>query len=1024
MQEPTSQALSNEQQDIVDLLKHELTELAENELERLDSGDFSQQEELLYELYIHLEHIGNAVDMAGLNGLASCCKRLSTVFHHLHEQQSPAPTNLSPSMSQWANLFLGYLQDLGQPEKEHQHCEGIVAFLSQATLPQAFTADETTAVIEQFDLSHLASFNEEDENPIPTHVDESMLSLDVGEDIRSELLQGMMLELPEQIQQFEQSVQRFFASDDFSDLAQAQRIAHTIKGAANTVAIRGLANLTHYCEDLLEIAAKQCEQSPDGFEDLLIQVTDCLAATADFLAHQGPAPEELEDVMQQLLDWLHLLKAQRQGTHDPIQPQPEPAVEETAEAPAEPRVADISEPALSHSDTQTPTNTETQSKNSSDEEVYTLAASAPTPAAKSAPDSTSKQRSSARTEPEEADEHERHINLPESKAHELLRLSGEIQIANNQVEAQIVSMQTSLQLSARFHQQIKSMAAQLDTMVQTQSALREAARSQVENEIDPLEMDRYNELHTFANQLLELTTDSYESIGSLSQQIRDLNTLNVQQQRLNDDSQSMMLELNLSAAKSLSSRFMRCVRQACRLTGKAANLRIEGEQLLLDNRVLGRIADPIMHLLRNAIDHGLEASSEVRQRAGKSPEGNLQLSFNNLGDSIEIVLRDDGRGLNYHSIRETAIKRGLLNSDSDINENLLNQLIFMPGFSTRESASQTSGRGIGLDSVVDDIRKLKGRVNLSSERDKGCVFTITVPSSILTAHALLVQCHDQNASQYYAITSRAFNQIIHVDAKDFIYRDGEVFYEYQDERVPVHTLGSMLGTVNAEEQTPSAILVTEKQDGSLIAIAVERILASQAYVIKSLNRYVYPIPGVIGATILGDGTVAPVIDLLELPNMHMSADDFALIEEQRLRSIEEQRANYVEPPAALIVDDSLSARRTLAQFVKDLGLAAYTAKDGFDAISVMEEHRPTLMLVDLEMPRMNGLELTAHIRGRQEFQDIPVIMITSRSTARHQEMASKAGVSHYLTKPWSDEDLTSCIAEYIDAHTKNKRKAS
>ncbi|VUD62020.1 Chemotaxis protein CheA [Thalassocella blandensis] len=1046
MQANTDHPLSNEQQDIVDLLLHELTELAEKDHEVLDNGKFSEQEELLYEHYIHLEHIANAVELAGLTGLASCCKTLSVNFKILSETQTAAPDDLNPPMSQWATFFLNYLQDLGRPQLEHEHCEKLVAFLAQPSLPKAFTDAEVTRVIEQFDLSFLASFNDEDDNPIPTEVREEMLSLEIPPDVRPELLQGMLIELPEQMRQFEQSVTAFLRTDQFSDLAQAQRVAHTIKGAANTVAIQGLANLTHYTEDLMETAAKHLDSAPTGFEDLLIQLSDCLATTAEFLNHEGPAPTDLKDVLQMLFDWLNQLKHGDTGKHVSDN---KPSVEANAE-----KVEKVEKDTNSKSQTartdsagvkhnqahekreqnDTALSTDTESDLTPLHDVKTTVEAS---ASAVATQNTLKDTSSAATHTvaqvnplseddsgKAVEENERFINLPESRAHELLRLSGEVQIANNQVNSQIGSMQNSLVQTERFHNQIKEMASELETLVQTQSALKAASQKQSDDEIDPLEMDRFNELHTFANQLLELTTDSYESISNIEQQIRELNTLNLQQKRLNDDNQHILLQLNLTSAEQLTSRFMRCVRQACRLTGKSANLSIEGEKLLLDNRVLNRIADPIMHLLRNAIDHGLEASSEIRERAGKTAEGNLKLSFINHGDTIKIECQDDGRGLNYGRIQETAIKRGLLPENIEANENLLNQIICMPGFSTRESASQTSGRGIGLDSAIADIRALKGHVSIESEKDKGCKFTITVPTSILTSHALLVQCSTRKAMQHYAITSRAFEQIIYVEANDFIQNQDGVFFEYKEKQIPVHTLNELLGVITLQDEEATAILITKREDGQHIAIAVERIVASQAFVIKPLNRYSYPVPGVIGATILGDGTVSPVIDLHELPSMNLTPEEFNLVQDQRAKIIAEQRANYVEPPAALIVDDSLSARRTLAQFVADLGMNVYTAKDGFDAISVMEERKPSLMLVDLEMPRMNGLELTAHIRGRQEFKDIPVIMITSRSTSRHMEMARRAGVTKYLTKPWSDDELMSCIEEELKAAEKVTAVAS
>ena len=226
-------------------------------------------------------------------------------------------------------------------------------------------------------------------------------------------------------------------------------------------------------------------------------------------------------------------------------------------------------------------------------------------------------------------------------------------------------------------------------------------------------------------------------------------------------------------------------------------------------------------------------------------------------------------------------------------------------------------------------------------------------------------------------------------------------------------LNDFLGLGAGDMQHVHALLLCRKNDGAQLLVGVEQIIASQELVIKSLNDYTYMPDGVVGATIMGDGSVSPVIDLLELPGMTMEADALAQLSRKRAQLSALENATHREPPAALVVDDSLSARRSLAQFVTDLGMDVITAKDGFDAINAMKKKKPTLLLVDLEMPRMNGLELTAHLRSREEYKDIPVIMITSRSTDRHKTLAKNAGVNTYLTKPWSEDELLRCIEQQI-----------
>ncbi|MFT5083138.1 MAG: chemotaxis protein histidine kinase CheA/ActR/RegA family two-component response regulator, partial [Lentisphaeria bacterium] len=820
-------------------------------------------------------------------------------------------------------------------------------------------------------------------------------SLGISNDVRQELLQGLLIELPGQVSLFEESVTTFLTSKKLSDLNQAQRIAHTIKGAANVVSIQGMANLTHYIEDLLETAVKHLNVAPSGFEDMLIQVTDCLATTAEYLNRQGPRPADILQVMQQLLDWLNTLK------HD-SKPNPEGEyinfnATTDIDIAQENTVSDVN--ATSSEDAAKATEGNIEEKNTPQPEIQA-----------SLPLSVTAQLPIA-----DAEELEtlRYINVPEKIAQELLRLSGEKHIANTQISTQLDSLQASLNLTHRYHKKIKDMALQLDALVQTQSALKSAASQHNEDEIDPLELEQFNELHTYSNQLLELTTDSYETISSIDNQIKELTNFSHFHKQLNDDNQQILLQLNLTPAHTLSSRLSRCVRQACRLTGKAAKLNISGESLLMDNGVLTRIADPIMHLLRNAIDHGLEDNSAARTRLGKSSHGNIDLSFYNQGDTIKIVCQDDGRGLDYSLIRQTGIGRGLIDDTTPVNENLLNQMILMPGFSTRKITTHTSGRGIGLDSVIADIRALKGNMTITSSANDGCCITITVPTSILTAHALLVQSRDRLHTQTYAIASRAIEQVRYVDQEALIEKNNRLFFVEGDDLIPVQYIGELLGVYDLVEADIRALLLCRKSNGERVAIAVEKIFASQDIVIKPLNKYSYQLPGVIGATILGDGTVSPVIDLNELPNMNLAPAELALMREQRRKMLMIEKENFVAPLTALVVDDSLSARRSLSQFVADMGMEVYTAKDGFDAINVMATKKPSLLLVDLEMPRMNGLELTTHIRSSEEYKDIPVIMITSRSTDRHKQLARNAGVTTYLTKPWSDDELMHVIEKQI-----------
>ncbi len=1014
----TQLSLNDEQQEIIDLLTGEIGDICNESLSQLNDASQDNIADTLFETQVQLAHIANALNMAGLSGLAFCAQKLSENLKSYTDTQKQPSTEEIELMGLWGPLFLSYLSTLNQPSDSDVHARDILRLLENTTWPEPLTDTEKHTLSELFNVPLTETLRIEETPALPDTVTEEMCDLQVDENIRPELLQGMLIELPQQVEQFENSLAQFIASKSLEDLNQAQRIAHTIKGAANIVAVTGLANVMHYTEALLEQAEKRWQQAPKGFDIFLQDVADCLAASAEYLNNVGPKPDDIADTLSGLLHWLRRVHSKEDTLH------PESGDSENYSNPNTNDITQIAEStptaqaeqAITEHELNAPTTPEHDKENETAIEdsspTSTAATHATTNVTTEAQENTSSTIEQSPSTTEE-DDNTYYINLPNRIAQELLRLSGETQITNNQFGVQIENLQDSAQLCDRYHKQIQNMAQEFEALVQTQSALRSAAMVSKDNQFDPLEMEQFNELHSFSHQLLELTTDSYESVLSVKDQLHELNGLLYAQQQLNHDSQHILLDINLLPVKTVSSRFSRCVRQACRLTHKAATLVIHGEDVMMDSQVLNAIADPIMHLLRNAVDHGLENSRQERENRGKPAEGRIELSFTHHGEVIVIECKDDGRGLDYDAIYHTALEKELIKADESLAPQLLEQLLLLPGFSTRKTATQTSGRGIGLDAVNDSIRSLKGNMQIASEKGSGCTLTITVPSSILSAHAIIVK--SKVGTQYYthSILGRAVEQIIYVRPEQIQADTHGHHFIYEDAHVPVVALNDFLGLGNGDIKKINALLLYRKNDDSLILVGVENIIASQELVIKPLNKATYVPDGVVGATIMGDGSVSPVLDLLELPGMVMDNEALAQLSRKRAQLSALENASNREPPAALVVDDSLSARRSLAQFVTDLGMDVITAKDGFDAIHAIENKKPTLLLVDLEMPRMNGLELTAHLRSHEEYKDLPVIMITSRSTDRHKSLAKNAGVNTYLTKPWSEDELMRCIEAQI-----------
>lgn len=1046
--------ISSQQQELVDLLRNELAEIISGDYSPLSGVDQLARIQCLEELEVQAENIGNAARLVGLAGIAASCEWLMANFQTMVAAAEPLPQAQWQLVQSWGVMLLGYLQYVGDDRNEQKAAEVLLQYLADPAWPIALAGADAAALAEQFQHSEILL--DESAPQYPAQVTDSMTSLAVGEDINPELLRGLLIELPNQVGAFERAVEQYLIMEDDVQLRIAQRIAHTLKGAANVVGIQGIANLTHYLEDLLELSAKQKRKEPRlGF--LLQDAADCLSAISEFLIGVGPKPTDLPQVMEAVLEVLR-------GDMSEAQPESAAPPSRSNVVPFAVRVEPIAAPSADNVDLSLSANAVEQAE----EEIFAELLSGSSSAVSTSialdetlsavddaldnqsahtavddipllediyhrplsvqTDSSTKSVTQTKIDarpampsvkvdppvaaPEPQEAFDTTLNISETQAQELLRLSGESQIGNTQILSRLDVINNGVRAAETYHAQLRHLAQELERLLELQTAMAAATGSAQEEEMDPLELERYNELNSFASQLHEVTTDAHEAFIDLEGEVKSLKNLVLNQRQLGFESQELLLSIRMLPVSVFTSRFQRCVRQAARLTNRAAVLEVKGEEVLADSRVLTTLVDPIMHLLRNAVDHGLETSEQERLAAGKPAVGRIALEFSRVGDTVVVQCRDDGQGVDYDAIAEAAVERGLAPRGAKLGMADLNALILTPGFSTRREVTQTSGRGVGLDVVNEQIRLLKGNLSISSQRGRGTTFTLIAPMSILSAHTLVVQVGEHRVS----IISRALEQVMYLESDRLEKRADRLYYRMQgeDEPLPVFRLDDLIFMNTRRAERHTALMVMRNRDGRRVGVLAETIRSSEEQIIKPLSRATYKVAGVVGATILGDGRVSPVVDLYELPGLTLadSAEEswrkrFA----QRLRHLDNDLIK--ERPVALVVDDSLSARRSLAQFVGDMGMEVYTAKDGFEAIQIIQQRIPTVILVDLEMPRMNGLELTSHLRSNDETKDIPIIMITSRATEKHKSMAARVGVNTYLNKPWTDEELLSSIQSQI-----------
>jgi chemotaxis protein histidine kinase CheA len=456
----------------------------------------------------------------------------------------------------------------------------------------------------------------------------------------------------------------------------------------------------------------------------------------------------------------------------------------------------------------------------------------------------------------------------------------------------------------------------------------------------------------------------------------------------------------------VAARLQRAVRQAGRLLDKEVGLVLKGAETLIDGNVLNDLVDALMHVLRNAVDHGIEPAA-ARIAAGKDPVGHIELAFRREGDVVIATCRDDGQGLDLDQVRHVAQRRNLIGATDVLSDDRVARFILAPGFSTRDEATQVSGRGIGLDAVSTVVEDLKGSIGLRSERGSGLAVEIRLPMTLLSAQALLIRL----PGAVLALATRGIEGIHFVTADQLQDLGSQRVYRQGDQ---LHDVVRLVDLLNLGHDEPTAVpeqalLMVRMSSGLRKAVVVESIGESRSVVVKKLGPYVGRIDGVIGATILGDGSVAPVIDL---PDLLRSAGraarpghDIRLPSGAGIADRERKRMPVGNALKALVVDDSISARRMTAQLFKDAGFEVQTAIDGLDAVAILDRSVPDVIMTDLEMPRMNGLELTAHVRAKQQTRHVPIVMITSRSTEKHRQLAQAKGVDLYLTKPFSSDDL-------------------
>jgi chemosensory pili system protein ChpA (sensor histidine kinase/response regulator) len=428
--------------------------------------------------------------------------------------------------------------------------------------------------------------------------------------------------------------------------------------------------------------------------------------------------------------------------------------------------------------------------------------------------------------------------------------------------------------------------------------------------------------------------------------------------------------------------------------------------------VLERMVAPLEHMLRNAVDHGIELPDE-RARAGKPEMGRIVLSLGREGGDVLLRLADDGRGINLQRVREKAIERGLMSATSQLSDQDVIQFILHAGFSTADKVTQISGRGVGMDVVHSEIKQLGGSMFIESTWGEGTQFIVRLPFTVSVNRALMVQIGDD----LYAIPLNTIEGIVRVSPFELehYYQDEQARFEYAGENYLVRYLGTMLDSdalPKLDGQSLPLPVVLVRSAENTVALQVDRLLGSREIVVKTLGAQFTAVSGLSGATVMGDGSVVVILDLHALirEQLALGLGRSLLLEPLQASTVSDSDQ---EEKLVMVVDDSVTVRKVTSRFLEREGFNVITAKDGVEALQLLQDHIPDVMLLDIEMPRMDGFEVAKNIRSSSRLKDIPIIMITSRTGEKHRDHAFSLGVNKYLGKPYQEDLLLSSIQELL-----------
>jgi chemosensory pili system protein ChpA (sensor histidine kinase/response regulator) len=797
---------------------------------------------------------------------------------------------------------------------------------------------------------------------------------------------------------------------DKQPVAELQRQLHTLKGGARMAGITAMGDLSHELESLVLQIDNGAIAGNDHAHAVMQASLDELSRMRD-LVSAGTLPGNARDLIAQIRGLANQsVMAEPAMAAVTAAASSAVAVASPADAVASPADA-VAGPAAAVASVFAPS--------------AVVTAPAPAPALAPTPPTAPRPAPERTVEPEAANEDVSSLEmssapiLPGREAAPVERVemarvdadlldtmlnnAGEVSIFRARLDQQVNSIDFNLAELARTVTRLKEQLRGLEIETEAQVLHRHQDSEPRRDDFDPLELDRYSALQQFSRALAETSGDVASIQGLLETLTREAQSLLTQQARVITELQNSLMRTRMVPFQRHVQRLTRLVRQAANDTGKRAELAVQGAAAELDRQMLERMVAPLEHMLRNSVVHGIEAPDR-RASLGKPDVGRISVSLERDGAEIVIVVADDGAGINVKLIREKAIARGLTDAHAKLTDEEAVQLILEPGFSTAGHVTQAAGRGVGMDVVATEVKKLGGGLFIDSTYGKGSRFTIRLPFTLAISQALIVRV----AEEAYALPLATVEGVVRLPRNivaRHLGKDAPLF-EYGGQKYRFQHLGSFvgLGATRLPDLDVSMSVVLIRAGEHSTALVTDELVGSREIVVKSLGPQISAIRGIAGATILGDGRIVLILDMGSLVRSEWRARPTeTIVLDQR------DRRTF-----ALVVDDSITVRRVTQRLLERNGMRVLTAKDGVDAVSLLQENLPDIILLDIEMPRMDGYEVAAHVRNDPRLKDIPIVMITSRVTEKHRARAIELGVDDYLGKPYQESQLLDAIEPLVN----------